>query len=249
MPEPKEPRHVPANRPVTSEPDLLGQRTTDNPRLECMTMELFAPQVTEYLNDLARHGDPVLERLEKQAAESRFPIVGPPAGRYCYLIARLINARRIFELGSGFGYSTIWFAKAVRENGGGEVYHTVWDEELSRQARANVEEAGLSEIVRFQMSEAVAALKQAEGQFDLIFNDIDKQGYPDSLPIIKQYLRPGGVLIIDNMLWHGRLWDENDRDPMTEGVRRVTQMIRDDPDFAFSLIPIRDGLITAMKLR
>src|SRR5579864_3719811 len=107
--------------------------------------DLFHPQLVDYLNDLARHGDPVLERLEKQAAESRFPIVGPAAGQYCYLMARMIGARRIFELGSGFGYSTIWFAKAVRDNGGGEVYHTVWDEELSRQARANVADAGLAE--------------------------------------------------------------------------------------------------------
>src|SRR5438094_455815 len=139
-------------------------------------MDLFAPELTNYLNELARHGDPVLERLEKQAAETRFPIIGPPAGRFCYLVARLIGARRVFELGSGFGYSTLWFAKAVRDNGGGEVHHTVWDNELSRQARANVEAAGLSQIVRFQVSEAVAALRQAEGQFDIIFNDIDKHG-------------------------------------------------------------------------
>jgi predicted O-methyltransferase YrrM len=212
-------------------------------------MDLFDPQLIDYLNGLARHGDPVLERLEKQAAESRFPIIGPPAGQFCYLVARMIRAQRIFELGSGFGYSTIWFAKAVRDNGGGEVYHTVWDDELSRQARANVQEAGLSDIVRFQMSEAVAALRQAEGQFDIIFNDIDKHGYPDSIPVIKRFLRPGGVLIIDNMLWHGRAWDASDTDPSTEGVRKVTQMIRDDPDFVFSLVPIRDGMITALRVK
>jgi caffeoyl-CoA O-methyltransferase len=212
-------------------------------------MDLFDPQLIDYLNGLARHGDPVLERLEKQAAESRFPIIGPPAGQFCYLVARMIRAQRVFELGSGFGYSTIWFAKAVRDNGGGEVYHTVWDDELSRQARANVQEAGLSDIVRFQMSEAVAALRQAEGQFDIIFNDIDKHGYPDSIPVIKRFLRPGGVLIIDNMLWHGRAWDKSNTDPSTEGVRKVTQMIRDDPDFISSLVPIRDGMITALRVK
>jgi predicted O-methyltransferase YrrM len=212
-------------------------------------MDLFATQLTDYLTGLARHGDPVLERLERQAAETRFPIIGPPAGQFCYLVARMIGARRVFELGSGFGYSTIWFAKAVRDNGGGEVYHTVWDDDLSRQARANVAEAGLSEFVRFQTSEAVAALRQAEGPFDLIFNDIDKHGYPDSIPVIKPRLRGGGVLIIDNMLWHGRLWDPNDTDRSTEGVRQVTRLIQEDPDFVFSLVPIRDGLITALKLR
>lgn len=210
--------------------------------------DLFSPQLVDYLTELAKHGDPVLERLEKQASESHFPIVGPPAGQFCYLVARMIGARRIFELGSGFGYSTIWFAKAVRDNGGGEVYHTVWDEDLSRQARANVEAAGLSQIVRFQMSEAVAALRQTPGPFDLIFNDIDKHGYPDSIPVIKERLRKGGVLIIDNMLWHGRAWQEGDSDPNTAGVRKVTQLIRDDPEFVSSLIPIRDGLITALRV-
>ena len=212
-------------------------------------MDLFAPQLIDYLNELARHGDPVLERLEKQAAETRFPIIGPPAGQFCYLVARMLGARRIFELGSGFGYSTIWFAKAVRDNGGGEVYHTVWDEDLSRQARANIEEAGLSNIVRFQVSEAVAALKQAEGPFDIIFNEIDKHGYPDSIPVIKPRLRSGGVLIIDNMLWHGKAWETSDTDPSTEGVRKVTQLIRNDPEFVSSLVPIRDGMITALKVK
>lgn len=212
-------------------------------------MDLFAPELVDYLNGLARHGDPVLERLEKQAAETRFPIIGPPAGQFCYLVARMLGARRVFELGSGFGYSTIWFAKAVRDNGGGEVHHIVWDEELSRQARANIAEAGLSDIVRFQVSEAVAALRQQEGPFDIIFNDIDKHGYPDSIPVIKPRLRTGGVLVIDNMLWHGRAWEAGDTDPSTQGVRKVTQLIREDPDFVSSLVPIRDGMITALKVK
>jgi predicted O-methyltransferase YrrM len=161
----------------------------------------------------------------------------------------MIGARRIFELGSGFGYSTIWFARAVRDNGGGEVYHTVWSDDLSNQARANIKEAGLSDIVKFRMSEAAAALRETDGPFDLIFNDIDKQGYPDSIPVIKPKLRVGGVLIIDNMLWHGALWDASDTHPMTEGVRKVTKLIREDPDLVSSLIPIRDGMITALKVR
>jgi caffeoyl-CoA O-methyltransferase len=112
-----------------------------------------------------------------------------------------------------------------------------------------VEEAGLSDIVRFRVSEAVAALRETEGPFDLIFNDIDKQGYPDSIPVIKPMLRVGGVLIIDNMLWQGRLWDPADTHPATEGVRKVTQLIREDPDMVSSLVPIRDGMITALKVR
>src|SRR5438132_12949459 len=114
-------------------------------------MDLLNPAVNDYLAQLSRHGNPVLDRLEEEAREERFPIIGPAAGRFCHLAARMIGARRIFELGSGFGYSTLWFARAAREAGGGEVFHTVWDEGLSARARANIQEAGYSDLVRFHV--------------------------------------------------------------------------------------------------
>ena len=210
-------------------------------------MEFMHPKVDEYLHKLAETDDPVLNKMEAHAKESGFPIVGPLAGRFCYQVARMLGARRIFELGSGYGYSTLWFAKAVRANGGGEVYHTVWDEGLSSDARAYLEEAGMHDLIRFRVSEAVQALTETPGQFDIIFNDIDKQGYPASLPLIKERLRSGGALIIDNMLWHGAIFDENNRDKATEGVREATRMLFGDPDFFASLVPLRDGLILAIK--
>ncbi len=212
-------------------------------------MQLFHESVTEYLAQLSRHGDPVLERLEREAAAERFPIIGPAAGQFCHLAARMIGARRVFELGSGFGYSTLWFARAVREAGGGEVYHTVWDERLSARARANVAEAGYEDLVRFHVGEAVAALRETPGPFDVIFNDIDKHGYPESLPVVKEKLRPGGILLIDNMLWQGRIFNPADRDASTEGVRRFTADLWADGDFARQLVPIRDGVILAVKTR
>jgi caffeoyl-CoA O-methyltransferase len=211
--------------------------------------DLIAPELDQYIRGLLPPRHPVVAEMEEQARQRDIPIVGPAVATLLATLARSIGARRVFELGSGYGYSTIWFAKAVRDNGGGEVCHTVWDEGLSARARRNVEEAGLSGIVRFHMGEAVAALRETQGPFDVIFNDIDKQGYPESLPLIKERLRPGGVLIIDNMLWHGAIFDANDRSPMTEGVREVTRLIHTDPDWAPSLVPIRDGLITACKLR
>jgi predicted O-methyltransferase YrrM len=212
-------------------------------------MELFHPSVVDYLNRLSRHGDPVLERLEAEARTEQFPIVGPAAGQFCYLAARMIGARRICELGSGFGYSTLWFARAVRDAGGGEVIHTVWDDGLSQRARQNVAEAGLSDLVRFHVGEAVGILRTLPGPFDVIFNDIDKDGYPASLPVVKEKLRPGGILIIDNMLWQGRLFDPDDHAPATEGVRRFTADLWADPDWVKQLIPIRDGLILALRTK
>jgi caffeoyl-CoA O-methyltransferase len=203
--------------------------------------------ISSYLDQLVPPRAAELQRMERYAAEQGFPIIGPAAGHFCYLLARLIGAREIFELGSGFGYSTAWFARAVLENGGGTVHHVVWDEDLSRRARGHLETLGLSGVVRYEIGEAVAALRAAEGPFDLIFNDIDKRGYPESLPVIQEKLRPGGVLVIDNMLWHGRIFDPEDESEDTAGVREFTERITSDPEWTVSLVPIRDGLIVARR--
>src|SRR6266498_1013762 len=210
-------------------------------------MNLLAPRVAAYLDELVPPRPARLAELEVAARRTGFPIIGPATGHLCYLLARLSNARHVFELGSGFGYSTAWFARAVQENGGGTVHHVVWDEQLSQKARGHLGALGYGEIVSYHVGEAVAALRAADGPFDLIFNDIDKHRYPASLPVIAEKLRPGGVLIIDNMLWHGNIFDAADHSADTEGVREFTQLITTDPAWIASLVPIRDGLIVAYK--
>ena len=209
--------------------------------------EIEYQSVQDYLASLVPPRAPELQKMEQYAEEHDFPIIGPACGYYCYQLARMINARSVFELGSGYGYSTAWFARAVKENGGGVVHHTVWDEDLSRRAAGHLSVLGVADVVEFHLAEAVNTLRQTEGPFDIIFNDIDKQGYPDSLPIIKEKLRHGGVLIIDNMLWHGQTLDPNDHAKSTEAIRRFTRDITTDLDWIVSLIPARDGMIVAYK--
>jgi caffeoyl-CoA O-methyltransferase len=212
-----------------------------------MPEEPLSDQIRDYLDGLVPPRPPELQAMEAYAREHHFPIIGPASGYMCYQIARMIGARRIFELGSGYGYSTAWFARAVQENGGGEVHHVVWSDELSQMARQHLGALGHAEIVTYRVSEAVQALRETPGPFDLIFNDIDKHGYPGSLPVIAEKLRPGGVLIIDNMLWHGRIFDPGDTSADTEGVRAFTHTITTDPGWIAALVPIRDGLIVAYK--
>lgn len=206
-------------------------------------------QLSAYLNDLVLERPSEMQKMEAYAEEHGFPIIGPAAGQACYLIARLMDAHRIFELGSGYGYSTAWFARAVRENGGGEVYHTVWDEELSQKARQHLEALGYGELVRYRVGESVQALRELPGNetFDLIFNDINKEGYPSSLDVIYERLRPGGALIIDNMLWSGRVMDEEDTSENTEAIRTTTRRLTDGERWISTLLPIRDGLIVAYR--
>ncbi len=186
--------------------------------------------------------------MESYAKEHRFPIIGPVCGQLCYQVARMIRAKRVFELGSGFGYSTAWFAKAVEENGGGRIHHVVWDENLSKMARGHLERLGYSHLIEYKVGEAVAALREATGSFDIVFCDIDKHGYPDALSVAVDMIRPGGLFIADNSLWHGDIFDAKDTSADTEGIRRFNDAItRDTSRWIASLIPIRDGLMVAMR--
>jgi len=209
--------------------------------------KLTYDKVQEYLTALVPPREPEMQEMEKYAEKNNFPIIGAACGYYCYQLARMIGAKSVFELGSGYGYSTAWFAKAVKENGGGVVHHTVWDEDLSKRAASHLSKLGSDDVVKFHIAEAVETLRQTGGPFDIIFNDIDKEAYPDSLPVIKGKLRSGGVLIIDNMLWSGRIFDKKDISPATQGVREFSRLITNDKDWIVSLTPMRDGMIVAYK--
>ena len=210
-------------------------------------MDLIAPEVVRHLDTLVPPRAAELSAMEAEAARTDFPIIGPACGHLCYLIARLSGARRVFELGSGFGYSTAWFARAVVENGGGTVFHVVWDADLSTRARRHLHALGFAGTIEYRVGEAVKTLRQTDGPFDLIFNDIDKETYPASLPVIEEKLRPGGVLIVDNLLWSGRIFDPSDTSSRTTGVRELTRLVFESPRWTASLIPIRDGLLVARR--
>lgn len=211
--------------------------------------DLTQPALTTYLEGVIPARPPILQEMEAYAAERRFPIVGPVVGQLFYLLTRATGARRVFEMGSGFGYSTAWFALAVRDNGGGEVHHVVWDEGLSRQARGYLGRLGLADVVRFSVNEAVAELDRTPGEFDVIFNDIEKDAYPASFPVMKTHLRPGGLLLVDNMIWRGRALDPAVDDPATRGVRDLTRLLFADPDLTGLIVPLRDGVFVGHKAR
>ena len=214
-----------------------------------MPARLSFKTINHYIGTLVPTRFPELTKMESYAQDIHFPIVGPAAGQFCYLIAKACGSRQVFELGSGFGYSTAWFARAVQENGGGEVHHAVWDAKLSEEARVHMEQLGYGDIVRFHVSEALEALRAADHPFDLIFNDIVKECYPESLPVIYDKLCVGGILLVDNIFWSGRIFDARDHAPETEGIRAFTNLITSDPAWITSFVPIRDGLLIAYKQR
>ena len=156
-----------------------------------MLSGVLSDRIEQYLTDLVPRRAEELRTMELHAAQIAFPIIGPACGHFCYLVARMIGAQRVFEMGSGYGYSTAWFARAVHENGGGKVFHIVWDADLSAQAQGHLAALGDAEDLEYRGGEAVEMLEATPGLFDLIFLDIDKEGYPQALPLIASKLRPG----------------------------------------------------------
>ena len=210
-------------------------------------------QIQEYLTKLVPGRPEEMQIMERYAEEHNFPIIGPVAGYYCYQVARMSEALSVFEMGSGYGYSTTWFAKAVQETSAeqagstGKVHHVVWDQALSDKARRHLKKLEFDHLVQFHVAEAVETLRAGNEQFDLIFCDIDKDGYPAALKVINEKTHPGSVLIIDNMLWYGRIFDPNDQTANTAGVREFTRQITSSQEWIVSLAPLRDGLIVAYK--
>jgi predicted O-methyltransferase YrrM len=203
--------------------------------------------VQDFLISLVPPRESEMQAMEEYAKKTNFPIIGPAAGHVCYQIARLVGAQSIFEMGSGYGYSTAWFARAVKENGGGVVHHVVWDEKLSKLASGHLSRLGYDGTIEYHVAEAVETLRDMPNSFDLIFCDIEKQDYPAALPVIKAHLRSAGVLIVDNILWSGRIFDKEDHSVATEGVRKFTRLMMQDTDWIASILPVRDGMILAYK--
>jgi predicted O-methyltransferase YrrM len=205
----------------------------------------ITPEILDYILAQTRHDDPLLTDMEERAAREGFPIIGAHVGPWLYTLTRLIGGRRVFELGSGYGYSTWYFCKAVKDEGGGEVVHTVWDAQLSADAQANLRAAGFADFTRFIEGEAVEALRGAEPGWDVIFMDIDKEGYPAALPVVEEKLRPGGLFIVDNMIWSGKVMDDADQRESTIAIRELTRRLRESPRWELLILPLRDGVAVA----
>lgn len=202
-------------------------------------MEIVAQAIESYVEGLYQDPDPVLAEMEKLGEVKNFPVVGPQVGRMLYLLAKLVNAKKIFEFGSGFGYSGYWFAKGMA--GGGKVYQTEYSEENSKLAREFFKEAGMENKAEFLVGDALKLFDQVSGDFDIIFIDMDKKNYPLAFKKAKPRLKKGGLILADNLFWFGKVLEAAD-DPDTSGIREFTRLLFQDPDFFATILPIRDGV-------
>jgi caffeoyl-CoA O-methyltransferase len=209
------------------------------------------PAVEDYIRGLlAGHDEPVLLEMEAEGKERGFPIIGRMVGVAVELLARSIGARRVFELGSGFGYSAYWFTRAVGP--GGEVHLTDGDPDNETKAVDYLGRAGLHDRVTFHVGDAVTSLNATSGEFDIVYCDIDKHGYPAAWRAARDRIRPGGLWICDNTLWSGRVTDapglEDNRPEWTAAIKEHNSAVASDPDFLATILPIRDGVMVALRV-
>jgi caffeoyl-CoA O-methyltransferase len=209
-------------------------------------MNITDPAVEKYFYGLLPERDPVLRDMEQQARERNIPIVGPAVARVLFQYARLINARKIFELGSAIGYSTMWWAQAVGE--GGEVFYTDGDQKKADEARGYFQRAKLENRIRIQVGDALELLSEQKQEFDIIFNDVDKEDYPRVLHLVKARLRRGGLFITDNVLWSGKVTQEKPQEESTRAIQEFNQKLYAMEDFFTTILPLRDGVAVSVKL-
>jgi predicted O-methyltransferase YrrM len=212
-------------------------------------VDIVDPRIEDYMRTLtARHDEPVLLEMEREGEERDFPIVGRLVGVTLEVLARSISARRVFELGSGFGYSAYWFSRAVGPHG--EVHLTDNDPENEKKALDYLGRAGLDGPVRLHVGDAVGSLEETEGQFDVVYCDIDKHGYPEAWRAARERIRPGGLYLCDNVLWSGRVTGEveDPRPEWTNAVLEHNRMIADDERYLSVIVPTRDGVMVAVRL-
>ncbi|MBZ4201877.1 MAG: O-methyltransferase [Methylovulum sp.] len=227
----------------------MSKKSQSNTTTYSTTAMMVNPAIEFYqFNLLQQTNDPVISEMEALAAKNNFPIVGRLVGTFLATLTKMIQGKRVFEFGSGYGYSAYWFAKAVGQHG--EVICTEADYLNLEKAQYYLTKANLWDRVNFKTGMAEAIFASTEGVFDVCYNDVDKIDYPAIWLMAKDRIRPGGLYIADNVLWRGRVAAQEYTDVFdgwTEAIRTHNALIFNDPDFEAFINPNRDGVLVARK--
>lgn len=215
-------------------------------------MDIVDPAIESYLSELSSSDDePILLEMEALAEEKGFPIVGRLCGRFLEVMARSIGARRIFEMGSGFGFSAYWFARATGPEG--EIHLSDGDPKNEEKATGFLGRAGVIDRITYHVGDAFEAFDSTSGDFDVVYCDIDKHGYPEAWEKAKKRVRVGGLYMCDNMLWSGRVTgkapEPDVKEGWTEAIDATNRSIASDPEWRSFILPTRDGVVAALRLR
>jgi len=202
------------------------------------------PDVEDYIYTMLPPRDEVLAEMEADASKNKVPIVGPAVARVLFQLATISGAKKIFEMGSAIGYSTIWWARAVGD--GGRVVYTDGDPKNADKARRYFERAAVSQRIQVRVGDAFEFLSEEKEQYDIVFNDVDKTDYPRAFRLALPRLKSGGLFIADNVLWSGKVSKPNP-DATTKAILEFNKLIYDSKELFTTMLPIRDGVAVCVK--
>lgn len=223
---------------------MATQPLDDNARWRHHNFVTQSP-VDDYLYALLPPRDEVLAEIEAEATRRNIPIVGPAVARFFQQLVMMTGAKTVFEMGSAIGYSTIWWARAVGESG--TVHYTDSDTKNAEQARRYFQRAGVADRIKIHIGDAIELLSEQKEEFDIVFNDIDKEDYPRVLRLVPPRLRPGGLFVTDNVLWSGRVAQPSPTEASTRAILEFNRQLYNSPEFYTTILPIRDGVAVAVK--
>jgi predicted O-methyltransferase YrrM len=212
--------------------------------------QIVPDAVERYLAGLNRSKDPVLEAIARTGEARNLPLVDAEVGALLRVLATAIAAKRILEVGTAIGYSGIWLAGALPPDG--SLFTMEMDPERAREARENFARAGVGERVSVIVGDAQRMITKVAGPFDLIFQDGNKQLYTPLLDRLVALLRPGGLLITDNVLWGGDVvpgfLQAPQRDAAdTRAVAEYNERVASHPELTTATAPLRDGVSISVK--
>jgi len=212
--------------------------------------QIVPDAIERYLAGLNRAGDPVLDDIARGNVTRGLPLVDAEVGALLRVLATSVNASRILEIGTAIGYSGIWLARALPA--GGMLVTMEFNEERAKEARENFARAGVSDRVSVVVGDAQLKIAKVSGPFDLIFQDGDKKLYTPLLDRLVALLRPGGLLVTDNVLWDGEVIPGfvamPRQDPAdTRAIVEYNQRVAAHPDLLTSIVPLRDGVSISVK--
>ena len=214
-------------------------------------MGVIVPDAIEqYLAGLNRAGDPVLDAIAQGNVSRGLPLVDAEVGALLRVLATTVNATRILEIGTAIGYSGIWLAGAMPA--GGMLVTLELDEARAKEARENFARAGLSDRVSVVVGDAQLKIAKVSGPFDLIFQDGAKTLYTPLLDRLVALLRPGGLLVTDNVLWDGEVVPGFSQAPRqnqadTLAIIEYNQRVAAHPQLLTATVPLRDGVSISVK--
>src|SRR6266404_5407902 len=201
-----------------------------NPNAAWRMGGITVPDVEDYIYSLLPPRDEVLAEMEAEAAKNKIPIIS--------------GAKKVFEMGSAIGYSTIWLARAV--GAGGRVIYTDGDKKNAEKARRYFERAGVSDRISIRTGDALELLSEEKEPYDIIFNDVDKTDYPRGFRMALPHLKSGGLFITDNVLWSGKVAKPNP-DAETKAILERNQLMYHSPEVFTTILPLRDGVSVCVK--